>query len=226
MTLPPYRYAIYFCPKPESALGRFGLRWLASGEIATSIGLNDEEYLGLAGPPRRYGFHGTLKPPFRLASGLSPDALIISIQELAGSLLPIELNGFHIKAIRNFIAMVPISPPDDLSDLASRCVQDLDDFREPLSEEEITRRRQSSLSRPQNELLEKWGYPYVLEEFRFHLTLTGSVDDDRQENLVAALADEAGDALGTYCIDDICICVEPTPGAPFELLRRFPLGGA
>ena len=226
MTLPPYRYAIYFCPKPDSTLGQFGTRWLDSPEVATSIGLNDEEYLELAGPPRRYGFHGTLKPPFRLASGLLPDALMKSVKELAGSMSPVELNGFQVRAISSFIAMVPISTPNGLSVLASRCVQDLDNFREPLSEEEIARRRQSSLSRTQNELLEKWGYPYVLEEFRFHLTLTGSVDDDRQENLVAALADEAGDALGTYCIDDICICVEPTPGAPFELLRRFPLGCA
>ena len=64
------RYAIYYLP-PAGALADFGARWLGwdvrRGAAAVQLdlpGLRDATEA-----PRKYGFHGTLKPPFRLAEG-------------------------------------------------------------------------------------------------------------------------------------------------------------
>lgn len=224
MSTQSYRYAIYFCPKPQTTLGRFGYRWLESAEIATSMGLAEDDYLNLTQSPRRYGFHGTLKPPFRLATKRTPDMLIKSVEALVKSLSPVQLRGFNVNVIGSFIAMMPISPSDGLSNLANRCVMELDEFRAPPTADELARRRQDKLSRAQDQLLKMWGYPYVLNEFRFHLTLTSAVEHNRRDSMIAGLVDAAGDALCDYSIDDICLMVEPTSGAPFELLRRLPLG--
>jgi hypothetical protein len=46
----------------------------------------------------------------------------------------------------------------------------------PLTEEELTRRRKAELTPEQDKLLVDWGYPWVLDEFNFHFSLTGSLD--------------------------------------------------
>ena len=210
----PYRYAIYFCPRPESQLGRFGADWLAN-----------DQYHSVTQTPRRYGFHGTLKPPFQLASRATRDQLLDAVSALASPMEPFEIDGFAIKSIGSFIALVPLSIPDALPDLANKCVTELDTFRAPPDCDELARRRKGNLTDAQDQLLVKWGYPYVMDEFRFHLTLTDKLDVQTRGTLLPMLADRATHALGPYQIEDICVVIEPTPGAPFELLHRFPLGG-
>lgn len=210
----PYRYAIYFCPKPDSPLGRFGSDWLA-----------DDKHLAVTRTPRRYGFHATLKPPFRLVRHATPDQLLEAVSVLASSISPVGLEGFAIKSIGSFIAIVPSVTPTRLSELGAACVSELDTFRASPDSAELARRRKANLTPSQDQLLKKWGYPYVMDEFRFHLTLTEKLEAPSRERLLPMLNDRAADALGPYYIDDICVVIEPAPGAAFELLRRFPLGG-
>lgn len=209
----PYRYAIYFCPRPDSPLGRFGADWLT-----------EVEYHSLTRTPRRYGFHGTLKPPFRLAPRATQVQLLSAVSNLASSIVPFEIDGFVIKSIGSFIALAPHSVPDALSNLANKCVTELDTFRAPPDGDELARRRTASLTSAQDRLLVKWGYPYVMDEFRFHLTLTEKIDASEREQILPKIANLAAEALGPYHLDDICVVVEPTPGAQFELLSRYPLG--
>lgn len=214
MSQPP-RYAIYFCPRPGSPLGRFGSDWLS-----------DDSFYPITQSPRRYGFHGTLKPPFRLTSDASHDQLSGTVSALAASIDPFSIDGFDVKTLGKFIALVPRSMPSQLPDLAKRCVRELDTFRAPPDRDELARRRKASLTPAQDQLLMKWGYPYVMDEFRFHLTLTDKMDGSSRERLLPVLTDRAADAMGPYQMDDICVVIEPTPGAPFELLARYPLGGS
>ncbi|WP_223252672.1 DUF1045 domain-containing protein [Paracoccus mutanolyticus] len=74
------RYAIYHLP--EGALGRMGTAWLgwdprrgspAARPVVRALP-GDAEALTRA--PRPYGFHATLKAPFRLAAGHGPDELL------------------------------------------------------------------------------------------------------------------------------------------------------
>lgn len=211
----PHRYAIYFCPQPETALGRFGSEWM-----------NDDDYSAITQTPRRYGFHGTLKPPFRLAPRATFDQLLDAVSVLASSMKPFEIGGFVIKSIGSFIALVPQSVPHELSNLANTCVTSLDTFRAPPDGDELARRRQAHLTPAQDRMLTKWGYPYVMDEFRFHLTLTEKIDASARDRLLPKITSLAAEAFGPYYVDEICLVVEPTPGAQFELLRRYPLGGS
>lgn len=219
----PYRYAIYACPRPDTALAAFGDAWL-KGRFADQLDITPDEIAPLLKSPRRYGFHGTLKPPFRLASEKSEQHLLDAARNLADASAPVCIDGWEIESIGGFVALVPSHRTKALRELASKCVMDLDACRAPPTEEELVRRRQSDLTSEQDQLLARWGYPYVLDEFRFHLTLTERVDDGLRARVIRVLSDVAGEATGPHIINDICICIEPTPGAPFEVYRRYPLG--
>src|ERR1700679_2733683 len=86
----PSRYGIYFCPRSETPLHRMGSHWL--GRDATTCATLDPDlpdlirpadWLRVTGNPRRYGFHATLKPPFRLAEGVTVDDLQAALRDFA-----------------------------------------------------------------------------------------------------------------------------------------------
>lgn len=234
MNAPYTRYAVYAAPKADSALGRFGNAWLGR-DPATDVslprpkipGYGQDDIQRMTAPPSRYGFHGTLKPPFRLADATDEAALFTALERLAGTMAPVEIGGFEIRSIGRFVAIVPEHPNPELAQLASRCVAGLDSFRRPAGADELARRRAQGLSDDEERNLTRWGYPYVMEAFRFHLTLTGSLDDAAaRRHVVEDLAAFASTALGPYRLDDIAVFGEPVSGAPFRLLRRFALNGS
>ena len=125
--------------------------------------------------PRKYGLHGTLTPPMRLCC--EPATFVDALEVLAQSLAPVGLGDLRVKPIDGFLAIVPDVQPQALSDTAAQIVRALDPFfRAPLSEHDLARRRASGLTKRQDALMQLWGYPYVMEEFRFHVTLTGRLD--------------------------------------------------
>ena len=89
------RYGIYVVPK--AALYRAGADWLGwdseTGRAAPQPALDGlpESPAALTASPRRYGFHGTIKPPFRLAAGTDPAALAAALREnrLAGAAIDV-----------------------------------------------------------------------------------------------------------------------------------------
>ncbi len=86
-----------------------------------------------------------------------------------------------------------------LQAFAAKCLEGFDFFRAPLSAADRERRTNSQLTRRQLELLDRWGYPYVLDEYRFHMTLTGPLPKQERDffrfNLERAFADRAGEAV-------------------------------
>lgn len=233
MSAPYIRYAVYAAPHPDSALGRFGNAWLGRDPALDGTlprpqvpGYTQDDIAQLTEEPHRYGFHGTLKPPFRLAEGIDEAALFAAVERFAANQSPVDIDGLAVRAIGRFVAIVPERQSATLASLAASCVADLDDFRAPAGSEEMTRRRARGLSDTEERNLVRWGYPYVMAQFRFHLTLSGSIDNaDRRAHLVEDLAAYASVALGPYRIDDIAIFGEPASGAPFRLLRRATLSG-
>ena len=86
----PLRYAVYVAPPPESALWRFGSavvgRDAASGEAQLGFapdGFDATAWRSMTTKPRRYGFHATIKAPFRLADEASLSDLSTALAELA-----------------------------------------------------------------------------------------------------------------------------------------------
>jgi len=135
--------------------------------------------------PRKYGFHATLKAPFALAPGRTEADLRKAFAAFAAPATPkIPL---VVSSISSFIAVIPASPSTELSALAQTCVEAFDDFRAPLTEHDRARRRPERLTERQRAYLDRWGYPYVAEEFRFHMTLSGSLPRERHEVLVPTL---------------------------------------
>ncbi|BBK37085.1 hypothetical protein STAQ_21630 [Allostella sp. ATCC 35155] len=227
-----YRYAVYFAPPADHPLSRFASGWLGRCPEGGPIGPRpaiagvDRERLGqIVAEPARYGFHGTLKPPFRLAEGQSEPELAERLADIAAGLAGFVLPPLDLRALGRFLALVPEAPSPTLAAVAAACVTGLDALRAPPTAAELERRRRATLDPRQEQLLARWGYPYLLDRFGFHLTLTGPLAEDERTLVRAALAP----LVAPFCraplpFADLALFAEPAPGEPFRLARRFPLG--
>lgn len=174
---PEARYAIYFVPDAETDLYRFGASVLGydcyTGNDIPFIGNSAPDWPDKIREPRTYGFHATLKPPFRLAAGTAESDLQTTLDAFAKSRSRIDVGPLEVRSIGSFIALVPAMPCPALDQLARACVEHFDRFRAPVNEQERARRLAASLTAPQKINLYRWGYPYVFDDFQFHMTLTG-----------------------------------------------------
>jgi putative phosphonate metabolism protein len=229
------RYAAFFAPGESSAWWRFGAHWLgrdaatgAACEQPAIPGIDPESLRALTAAPRRYGFHATLKAPFALQEGTTRERLAGALARFCGARLPFQMPPLEVARVDDFLAFVPAAHETRINELAADCVRELDAFRAPAAPAELERRRGKGLSTRQDRYLEEWGYPYVLADFRFHLTLTGSLDgvSPHHSAAVLAAAREAAAALAAEPLwfDAVCLFEEPDPAAPFRLAARFPLG--
>jgi putative phosphonate metabolism protein len=224
------RYAIYYAP-PPGALADFAARWLgwdaATGRAVAHPWVQGlpRDVAALTQTPRKYGFHGTIKPPFRLAEGQQAESLHGAAADLAARLAPVTLNGLALHRLGGFLALTPEGDATALAALAADVVIGLDAFRAPADAAEIARRRPDRLSPRQRDLLDRWGYPYVLEEFRFHLTLTGDLTPDEARAVEAALAPVVAPLLPRpFVVDQLCLFGQGTDGR-FRILHRYTLSG-
>lgn len=220
------RYAIYYAPALQSPWWRFGAGWLGRDEAADAAlpqpelpGWPPARFAALTAEPRRYGFHATLKAPFRLRDGASEALLLRRLAALASTLRSVPLEPLTPALLDGFIALVPAMPHPAINALAAQCVLALDDLRAPLMQEELARRRPEQLDDVGRRLLAQYGYPHVLARYRFHLTLTGPVTPREADTLlphaqaaVDALQDRGVDPLR---LDRLCVFRQRHPGAPF-----------
>jgi putative phosphonate metabolism protein len=227
------RYAIYYAPKSQTPLAQFGASWLgrdpASGNHVERLavdGLSVDEITDATSSPARYGFHGTLKPPFALQDGKTRSDLETALADYSAQTSPITCGPLMLKSIGRFLALVPTNPVDDLLSLAASLVRNLDDFRKPEDAAAMDKRRAVGLSERQEANLVAWGYPYVMDEFRFHLTLSNKLEADQIERFEAALRPLVRPLCeAPFAITDICLFGDPGDGKPFRLLQRFALTG-
>ena len=226
------RYAVYWAPPATSALARFGAHWLGRDAETGATPAPDPTWgaaswhAAVTAEPRRYGLHATLKPPFRLAIGRPPGELVAALAAVAAATAPVVGPALVLRRLGRFLALVPDGPAPAVQALAARLVADLDDFRAPPDAAELARRRAHTLSPAHEANLVRWGYPYVMDEFRFHVTLSGALDAptlDRLEALLRPLV--APFTTGPLTLDDIALFEQPDADAPFRLTQRFPLGG-
>lgn len=160
------RYALYWAP--GGALGDAGAAWLG-WDLRRGEALPGRIEAPTA---RRYGFHATLKPPFRLREGAAEADLLACARQVAAGLKPVSLGRLKVARLGSFVALVPEAAAG-IGRVADAFVEGLDGFRAPLSEAELARRRAGGLSARQEHLLHRWGYPHVFDEFHPHLTLSG-----------------------------------------------------
>lgn len=224
------RYAIYYAPPPESPLWTFGSAVLGY-DAATAQprpplapeGVSAADWEEITAQPRRYGFHATLKAPFQLAEGSTEDDLIAAGHAFARKRRAFELPELRVGGIETFVALSPLERSERIDALSAACVQLFEPFRAPPAPEEIARRTHARLTERQREALERWGYPYVFEDFHFHLTLTGPLPRERVAPIAAGLGElyveHVGDAKTR--VDAATLYVEEDADKGFRIVDRF-----
>jgi putative phosphonate metabolism protein len=225
----PHRVAIYATPDITSPWWELGSEWL--GRCAhrqlnlhqPAIGdLDAATQTRLTADPRRYGWHATLKAPFRLVDGVSLEQLSRAMADLCARQAAFDLPHLQVVRMGRFLALRPVGPSPELDRLAADCVMQLQNLAAPLSASDIARRRAAGLTPEQDALMLAWGYPWVLDQFRFHFSLTGDLDGtpaDAVERLVNAAA-ERFNSLPPLRMNCLSLFIEPTPGADFVLWKQ------
>jgi putative phosphonate metabolism protein len=225
------RYALYFAPGPGEALTDLGASWIGREAATGGVidhpefdGLGADELASITGPARRYGFHATLKAPFRLAQGVSEADLVKAMDQFASDALAFDIPSLVVGRLEGFLALVPGGPAPELNAFANSVVEAFEPLRAPLTDREIERRNPESLSSGQLKHLMRWGYPYVFDDFRFHMTLTTRLSEPGITRIATAAAVHFAPALaGPVPVRALTLFVEPEPGAPFEIHSRTPL---
>ena len=222
------RYAVYYAPS-AGAFAECAAAWLgwdpARGEEVAHPRLDGlpTPLDALTAAPRKYGVHGTLRAPFRLAEGLEESALHDGLVQLARGLAPVVLDGLGLENIEGFLALTPLGDRTALQALAARIVVGTDAWRAPLTPEDLARRKPDRLTPEQAHNLTRWGYPHVLEQFQFHLTLTGQLGHAEAEAAAPVVAAHFAPVLPRpFVIEDICLFGEATDGR-FHMLHRYAL---
>lgn len=225
------RYAVYFAPARESAWWTFGAGWLGRDEIADQplpqpcpAGFGAQDFAQLTAEPRRYGFHATLKAPFRLKSP-EPAQLFERVDALAAQLRAVPLGSLVPLYMDGFVALAPARLNPAVVQLGARCVVELDDLRAPLTDDEVARRQPERLDERGRDLLARYGYPHVLERLRFHMTLSGPVDAATAGRLVAYVAHPVAQLHTRQrpSLDRLCVFHEREPGQNFVRVHEAEL---
>lgn len=233
MNAPTARYALYFAPDNGSRWWSMLSRWLgydaAAGSAVEQLRLphpDRETMRRVTDHPRRYGAHATLKAPFRLAAPFSEGDLVRAVDAYAAAQQPFTLPPLRVEQLSNFIALTPVSPDPRINRIADDCTTRFDHFRAPPSDAEMARRLREPLDPASMSLLKQWGYPHVLEKYRFHLSLTGTLDGEsvRTAGEIRRAAEDIFGGLGAQPIDfdAVCIFSQASAADPFILIHRAP----
>ncbi len=232
------RYALYFTPPQDSDLWRFGCDVIGrdawTGKSVETFSPQDQTlqaWRELTSEPRRYGFHATLKAPFRLRADLDFFDLTDAAAGLARKLRPFDAGRLQVGCMpaaegKAFVVLKPEGSATELHSMAERVVRDLDPMRAPLTDAERGRRVVGRLTPRQRYYLDAWGYPYVIDEFQPHFTLTDPIEDAGR--VAKALAGEfrLRVASPVLRVDSVALFGERQSDGVFEALRAFPLGQA
>ncbi|MFZ0425512.1 MAG: DUF1045 domain-containing protein [Xanthobacteraceae bacterium] len=221
------RYAIYFVPAADSKLYGLGSSVLGydcyggnAVDFPHEFGNGAVNWSEITALPRRYGFHATLKAPFYLSPSCTEQHLISALQSFAGLGHPVRSFTPTLRLLDDFFAVVPLQADAAIEDLAASCTTIFDAYRAPMSPQERARRIALGLNQSQIQNLDRWGNPYALSEFRFHMTLTGKVPVRRRKAIQASLV--AGmhrlPVERSIAIDRLTLLKQDSPDAFFRVV--------
>jgi len=226
------RYAIYFVPSADEEYYQRISQWLGysihTGRPVSQTELSPtlQPFTGFTRHARMYGCHATLKPPFRLKPNLKEKQLVKIFKHFSRLFPPIQCSGLQIENIGRFVALTLTDECPRLHELATDCVQTFDLFRDDLTPAEFNKRQPERLSPNQLLMLKQWGYPFVIDEFRFHITLSDPLPESSLAACKKALIDDLSPIPSRpFILDSISLCYQPAPSKPFITLETHPLQG-
>ncbi len=175
--------------------------------------------------PRKYGFHATLKAPMWLADGKTEAELVAACEAFARAPRPMPMIKPVVNAIGDFIAIVPSQHSAATRAIGRRWPSaHFDSLRAPLTPQDRARRNPERLTPRQRDYLDRWGYPYVMEEFRFHMTLTGRLPAQRREAVLAILRQRfAALDINSLAIDRLALFRQSDADSRFGIVRQYNL---
>ena len=221
------RYAIFFTP--TGALATWGSTWLgwdsAKGCSVPLLSCAGVDVSSITAKPRKYGLHATLKAPFQRAKGLSFEQLQQATAHFATQHAAFSIGAMKMQHDNGFVALRPKSIPQNLRDFAVYSVKAFDMFRAPLTNADMTSRRKATLTARQDQQMLDWGYPFIFDDFHFHLTLTGNLSEQKAAIVTAALMPSLYPVIRTpIIIDAITLMGEDSDGM-FHQIHRYALTG-
>ena len=225
------RYALYFAPQQGSALDRFGRHWIGrdawTDTVVDQPSVEGVDLVTATAFPRRYGFHATLKAPFGLAQGVREADLLEAFGRFAAARKRVEAPPLRLATLGDFLALVPSQASAAIDALSADCVREFEPLRAPLSAADRQRRLRSPLTERQRTYLEAWGYPYVFDEFTFHMTLTGPLASTLRQPIETALRPWLADVTATpFVLDCLVVSKQPAADEPFRIIASHPLPAA
>jgi putative phosphonate metabolism protein len=228
MTLHPttFRVAVYYAPELDDPLWVAGNQWLGRDPEtgATFARRPAIDIPHLTDEPALYGLHATLKPPMRLAPGTRYEDFAAAVTELAAGLQAFPLPPLAVDNLDGFLALREQEDSRDLQALADSAVATLDGFREQPEAEELARRRRHGLSEAEETMLERWGYPYVFQLWRFHITLSRRLDAAEMRKARPIAEAHFAEALAVpRRVSSLAVFTQRGAGQPFLIAQRFPL---
>ena len=230
----PYRYAIYFAPRPDSDWWNAGSEWLGRCALRDQASpqscpppITPEKFMLLTAHPRRYGWHATMKAPFVLKEDTNFIELKAALAVICAQFKSFEIPRLQVTRLDDFLALTAVGDTSEISRVERACVTQLHELAAPLPPDELLRRRSAGLSLAKDSMLLKWGYPYVLDYFRFHMSLTGPLRDcsELQIQSIINFASEKFDVLPSCKFESLAIFAEPERGADFVLLEHCMFSG-
>lgn len=221
------RYAIFYTPNDEFAA--FGAAWLgwdsAQGCRVSHCDVASVDVAHITATPRKYGLHATLKAPFRLADGASLDQLHSAAEAFAKRQAAFDIGTLELRDDRGFVALRPRDASTLLQDFASAVVKGFDHLRAPLTDADIARRRKAALNARQDQQMLDWGYPFIFEDFHFHLTLSGALSKEVAATVMAKLAPQVTPVVpDPFIINAITVMGQDADGM-FHQIHRYALTG-
>jgi hypothetical protein len=227
------RYAIYFAPRVGEPLHTFGTHVLGRcAEKEAVLPVFPEltrmfpDWSTHVEQTAHYGFHATLKAPFELAEGADEQSVHAGVETVASTMAQLSIGHLHVTPMGRCLALRPIHPTPELWSLASTVVSSLDGLRAPLTAEDRARRHPQTLSPSQRINLDRWGYPFVFNDFEFHMSLTGRCAPDLQTRAATVLSGQYARFDMPILLRDLCLFRQPDRRSAFRLLRRFPLAAS
>lgn len=225
------RYALYVAPPEDHPLSERARAWLGRDAFSGALlppppldAIDVDHWRQWTADPRRYGFHATIKAPFRLKDGQEKAGLLAAFETFCATAQPFRIR-LALASLGPFFALIEAERSPRLAEFAEAVVTGFEPFRAPLSAADYARRRPERLSQRERDLLDQWGYPYVFDQFQFHMSLTGPVPPERQDDTRAALERHFQAFIGKdLAISHLALFEEPEPGADFRVLAIRPLG--
>jgi putative phosphonate metabolism protein len=222
-----HRYAIYLAP--GEPFHSFGSQWLGRDADTGAALPHPDRPQAWIDAPAHYGLHATLKPPFRLATGTDAPMLDAAARAFARERAAFDAP-LVLRALRGFLAWCLDENTDGARAthaLADACVQAFEPFRASATAEEVARRKPDQLTAAQRQMLEAWGYPYVFDTFKFHITLTGMLAPAEAEAALARLSADCRALLQTPLhVNGVSVFVQPKAGEDFVVGRHYRFDGS